>query len=92
MILTFPGPALQTDYDYRNDVQTCRPHSGAGASCNEVQTCLPQRGAGASFVLVLIDPAEARQVHAAATTRTAVLTARFMVFLLTCGSPGSGNP
>ena len=54
--------------------------------------CRAHNGAGPSFVLVLIDLAEARHVHAAATTRTAVLTARFIVFLLTCGSPGSGNP
>ena len=43
-------------------------------------------------VEVLIGAAIARQVQATATTRTKALTARFIHFLLTCGSPGSGNP
>jgi len=45
-----------------------------------------------SFSVVLTGAAIARQVQATATTRTKVLTARFIHFLLTCGSPGSGNP
>ena len=39
-----------------------------------------------------IGAAIATQVQATATTRTKVLTARFICFLLTCGFPGSGNP
>ena len=46
----------------------------------------------ASFVLLLMGAAIAKHVQATATTRTKVLTARFIHFLLTCGSPGSGNP
>jgi len=48
--------------------------------------------AGIWFVLVAIGAANARDVHTTATTRTIALTARFIHFLLTCGSPGSGNP
>ena len=43
-----------------------------------VQTLPPHNGAGASFVLVVIGLAIAKHVHATATTRTKVLTARFM--------------
>jgi len=45
-----------------------------------------------SFVFVVIGVAIAKQVQATATTRTKVLTACFIDFLLACGSPGSGNP
>ena len=45
-----------------------------------------------SVPLVLIGAAVASIEQATATTRTKVLTARFIHFLLTCGSPGSGNP
>jgi hypothetical protein len=41
---------------------------------------------------MLIVFAIAKQLHTKPTTRTEVLTARFMVVLLTCGFPGSGNP
>jgi len=43
-----------------------------------VHTLPPQSGMGASLVVVEIGLATAKQVHATATTRTAVLTARFM--------------
>ena len=43
------------------------------------------------MVVVLIVLAVAKMLHTTATTRTVVLTARFIVFLLTCGFPGSGN-
>ena len=56
------------------------------------QTLLPQSGMGPSYMLVLIGAAAAQQVQTAATTRTKVLTARFIELLLACGSPGSGNP
>jgi hypothetical protein len=49
-------------------------------------------GMGPSFNSVEIGAAIAKQVQATATTRTKVLTARFMAFSLRCGSPGSGNP
>ena len=51
-----------------------------------------QAGIPAILPVVLIGAAIASTEQATATTRTKVLTARFIHFLLTCGSPGSGNP
>ena len=50
-----------------------------------------QNGCGMLFDFARTVAADAN-AHATATTRTIVLTARFMALLLTCGSPGSGNP
>jgi|SRR6516165_1919346 len=80
------GPRLFRSWGPRLDIAVRRTGHLQG---NQGLHC----GGGLPFPVVgLIVFAIVKQLHTKPTTRTEVLTARFMVLLLTCGFPGSGNP